>query len=77
MFMTLDQRIPTLTDPELSNLHDNAVRLARSGAPAQKTEAERLLPLIGAEVDARARARSDALAAARRARKPRAKAGQA
>jgi hypothetical protein len=72
----IDKRIPSLTDIELQNLHGNAIRAAQSGTPAQQVEAERLLPIIGAEVEVRAKARAaeqaarrEAAAAARKARK--------
>lgn len=51
--MQIDQRIPEMSDAELQNLHGNAVRLAASGAPAQKAEAARLLPIIGAALETR------------------------
>jgi hypothetical protein len=56
--MTIDTRIPEFTDKELENLHDNAVRLAQSGKPAQKAEAERLLPLIAVELEVRVKAKA-------------------
>jgi hypothetical protein len=48
--MTIDERIPALTDKELASLQDNAVRLALSGSAKQKSESERLMPLIDAEL---------------------------
>jgi hypothetical protein len=54
--MTIEDRLPHLTDSELGNLHDNAVRLSRSGEGAMKAEAERILPMIAAEVENRAKA---------------------
>ena len=63
--MFLDSRIADLSDKELENLHGNAIRLAQAGTPAQRTEAERLLPIIGSEVEKRARDRSAATAEAR------------
>jgi hypothetical protein len=63
--MLIDARIPDLSDKELENLHGNAIRLAQSGTAAQKAEAERLLPIIGAEVEQRAHRRSVAMADAR------------
>ena len=48
--MAIDERIPSMTDQELSRLHDNALRLKDTGAIAQRNEAERLLPLIDAEL---------------------------
>jgi hypothetical protein len=59
--MLIDSRIADLSDKELEDLHGNAIRLAQSGAGAQRAEAERLLPIIGAEVQRRARKRSVAM----------------
>lgn len=47
--MSIDERIPVLTDKELASLQDNAVRLAQSGSAKQMAESERLMPLIVAE----------------------------
>jgi hypothetical protein len=74
----IGERITTLSDGELQNLQDNAQRLILLGTPAQKAEAETLLPLIGAEVETRAIARAaalkqrraDAAAARKRPRQP-------
>jgi hypothetical protein len=63
--MFLDSRIADLSDKELENLHGNAIRLAQAGTPAQRTEAERLLPIIGVELEKRTRDRAAALADAR------------
>ena len=63
--MLIDSRIADLSDKELENLHGNAIRLAQSGSPTQKMEAERLLPIIGAEVERRARRRTLVMADAR------------
>jgi len=65
----IDQRIADLSDKELENLHGNAIRLAQSGSPGQRSEAERLLPLIGAEVEQRSHTRSVAMADARQKRR--------
>jgi hypothetical protein len=55
--MSIDERIPSLSDQELTRLHDNALRLRTSGAVSQRNEAERVLPLIDAELaERRARA---------------------
>jgi hypothetical protein len=51
--MAIEDRIPEMTDKELAVLHDNAKRLALSGAVKQQTDAERLTPLIEAELAAR------------------------
>ena len=48
--MSIDERIPVLSDKELSSLKDNAARLALSGSVRQKAESERLTPLIDAEL---------------------------
>lgn len=58
--MDLDQRIPDLSDKELESLHTNAVRLAQSGSQGQRRQAEDLLPLIGAELERRHRAKARA-----------------
>lgn len=60
--MFIDSRIADLSDKDLENLHGNAIRLAQSGSPSQRMEAERLLPIIGAEVERRARNRSVVMA---------------
>ena len=51
--MAIDERIPDYSDKELGSLHDNVRRLALSGSTAQRAEAERLMPLIDAELAAR------------------------
>ena len=56
--MSIDQRIPDLSDKELDTLHANAVRLAESGTVQQRQQAETLLPLIGAERDTRRQAKA-------------------
>jgi len=61
----IDQRIPAYSDAELANLHVNALRLSQSGTDAQKAEAERLLPIINAEVEKRRLARLQRMAQAR------------
>ena len=77
----LDSRIPEFSDKELENLHGNAKRLAQSGTPAQRAEAERLLPLIGVEVEKRAAARTalqrERLAAAKEQRAAKSRARKA
>jgi hypothetical protein len=64
----IEQRIPELSIEQLTNLHANAIRLAQSGTPAQQAEAERLLPIVGEEIENRRKARA-ASAAEQRARK--------
>lgn len=48
--MSIDERITSFSDKELASLHDNVRRLAQSGSTAQRAEAERLMPLIDAEL---------------------------
>jgi len=48
--VSIDERIPALSDKELSSLKDNAARLGLSGSVRQKAESERLTPLIDAEL---------------------------
>jgi hypothetical protein len=62
--LSIDQRIPDLSDKELETLHANAVRLADSGTVMQRQQADNLLPLIGAEMDTRRQAKA-AIAAAK------------
>ncbi|HVK80527.1 MAG TPA: hypothetical protein VM915_07930 [Verrucomicrobiae bacterium] len=62
--MSIDQRIPDLSDKELDTLHANAVRLAESGSVQQRQQAEGLLPLIGAELETRSQTKA-AIAAAK------------
>ena len=69
--MSIDERIPALSDKELATLHSNAERLARTGAPKQQGEAQRLMPLIEAEQAERKARAPAAKAAAPRARAPR------
>lgn len=66
--MTIEDRIPALTDKELDNLHGNAVRLSASGTAAQKAEATRLLPIIDAAVEDRRVARTAELAERKKVR---------
>lgn len=51
--MAIDERIPGYSDKELGSLQDNVQRLAQTGSTAQRAEAERLMPLIDAELAAR------------------------
>ena len=48
--MAIDERIPGFSDKELGSFHDNVRRLAQTGSTAQRAEAERLMPLIDAEL---------------------------
>lgn len=67
--MSIDQRIPDLSDKELDTLHANAVRLAQSGTVMQRQQAENLLPLIGAEMEARSQAKATTAKPRRAAKK--------
>jgi hypothetical protein len=74
--MTLSERIPELSDAELSNLHRNAIRMIEEKGAKQEA-AETLLPQLEAEVAARKANRAEerkAAAAATRAAKPKRKA---
>lgn len=64
--MGIDQRIPDLSDGELERLHANAIRLAQSGTPVQREQAEALLPLLGGALEARRVRRVAASRATRR-----------
>jgi hypothetical protein len=67
--MHIEERIPSMTDADLHNLKANAARLAVGGTIQQQADAQRLLPAIAAEVDARAVARALALQAKRAAQR--------
>jgi hypothetical protein len=56
----IDDRIPQMSEPELSNLEANAMRLAGSGTAAQKAEAERILPLVRTALETSRAAKSAA-----------------
>jgi hypothetical protein len=65
--VSIDERIPALSDKELASLKDNAARLAQSGSVRQKSESERLTPLIDAELaERKARAPAPRKAAVRK-----------
>jgi len=51
--MAIDERIAGYSDKELASLNENVRRLAQSGTVQQQAEAERLMPLIDAELAAR------------------------
>lgn len=53
--MTIDlaERVPEMTDAQLKTFKENVQRLQTSGTDRQKVEAERLLPLIVAELAGR------------------------
>lgn len=60
MSITIDERIPGMTDAQFENLAANAIRLATSGTPAQRAEAERLKPIIAAETEVRSARKTEA-----------------
>lgn len=66
--MAIDERIAGYSDKELASLHNNVLRLAQSGTVQQRAEAERLMPLVDAELATR-----KARAPARKAAAPKAK----
>lgn len=51
--MAIDERIAGYSDKELASLSENVRRLAQSGSVQQRAEAERLMPLVDAELAAR------------------------
>ncbi len=51
--MAIADMIPAMDDQGLNNLRGNAERLARSGTPKQRADADRLLPLIVSEMETR------------------------
>jgi hypothetical protein len=84
----IDDRIPQMSEPELSNLETNATRLMASGTAAQKAEAARILPLVKTALEASRAAKSaaqqkasadrrEAMAAARKKKSDAAKAKKA
>lgn len=68
--MTLLDRLPGLSDAEVTNLLANARRLSEGDHAARKAAAGEILPALEAEAEARSTARSAALSAARKARGP-------
>ncbi|NBB14709.1 hypothetical protein GVN21_04945 [Caulobacter sp. SLTY] len=67
--MTLIDRLPGLTDAEVTNLLSNARRLSE-GTDIRKDAAAEMLPALEAEAESRAAARTATLSAARKARAP-------
>lgn len=70
--MSIDERIAGYSDKELATLNDNVRRLAQTGSVQQRAEAERLIPLVDAELSAR-KARAPKKAPPKRAAKAKAK----
>ncbi len=48
--MAIDERIATYSDKELATLRENIARLGQAGSTPQRVEAERLMPLVDAEL---------------------------
>ena len=72
-----ENRLAALSGQHLQNLHDNAVRLAQSGTPKQRTDAEALLPSIAAELERRRVDKAVAAEAKRQEKRDRAEASAA
>ena len=73
--MSLLEKIPAMSDGDLTSLRNNAQRLSETGSKKQQTDAAELLPAIELEVTARQTAKAEASAAAKAARaKPKKKA---
>jgi len=51
--MSIAARLPSMTLPELTRLHDNAARLVAGSAGKQRDPALELLPLLETEIAAR------------------------
>jgi hypothetical protein len=69
--MSIEERIPELSNAELANLRANATRLEQTGTPRQQIDAANLLPLVDAEL-ARRRAQAPAPRPRKAAAKPKA-----
>lgn len=65
--MSIEERIPEMSEAQLESFRANALRLSQSGTDRQRTEAERLLPQIETALVERKRAKADALAERRKA----------
>jgi hypothetical protein len=66
--LPIEDRFSEMTDKELQNLHDNAVRLAAGPASKRQAEAERLLPLVAQAMEDRQKTRQSELADRKAAR---------
>lgn len=67
--MSIDERIPGYSDKELATLRANAERLLTTGTAMQRVEAERLMPLVDAELAER-KSKTPAKAPKKTATKP-------
>ena len=63
--MSMAARLPTMPDADLASLRANALRLFETGSAKQKTQAEELIPLVEAEVQARIAAKPPKKSAAK------------
>jgi len=68
--MSMAARLPTMADADLASLRANAQRLFESGSAKQRTQAEELLPLVEAEVQARIAAKPPKKTPVKRVAKP-------
>lgn len=66
--MALLDKLPSLADDALANLHANALRLGEQGSKAQRNAAAELLPALEAELATRRTAKRERQAEARKAR---------
>jgi hypothetical protein len=60
--MTIETKIPAMTDQEVATLYANAERISKGAASKQQAEAERLLPIIAEALDERRKLRAVELA---------------
>jgi hypothetical protein len=67
--MTLMEKIPSMSDEQVTNLLDNARRLQSTGDPKQRAAAEELLPVLEETAAQRRTARQQAAQAKRAARR--------
>jgi hypothetical protein len=51
--MSIADKLPSMSDKDLTSLRSNAERLRGAGTARQQEQAGSLLPLIDAEIDAR------------------------
>jgi hypothetical protein len=58
--MSIVEKVPGMSDSDLTNLQKNAQRLSESGDPKQRAAAGELLPAIAAELAAREAAKPPA-----------------
>ena len=73
MAMIIEQ-IPEMSDEQLTNLRDNATRMAASGRKTQRAQAEAVLEAVTEAIDTRAVEKKQLLAERRKTRTKKAKA---